>query len=64
METGEHFDPSNVGSAKCDPSIPEKCQEGDLSGMIEELWSGVLLNLAFYFACLFVLIPFLLLYPP
>ncbi|KAF9109729.1 hypothetical protein BGX27_007263 [Mortierella sp. AM989] len=32
MATGGHFDPTNVGMAECDPALPEKCQEGDLSG--------------------------------
>ncbi|KAG0017917.1 hypothetical protein BGZ80_007781 [Entomortierella chlamydospora] len=32
METGGHLDPANIGMAKCDPTAPEKCQEGDLSG--------------------------------
>ncbi|KAF8983137.1 hypothetical protein BGZ46_010802 [Entomortierella lignicola] len=32
MATGGHLDPTNVGMAKCNPAIPEKCQEGDLSG--------------------------------
>ncbi|KAG0359102.1 hypothetical protein BGZ54_010138 [Gamsiella multidivaricata] len=27
-----HLDPANVGEGKCDPAVPEKCQEGDLSG--------------------------------
>lgn len=30
--TGGHLDPLNVGAAKCIPTKPEKCQEGDLSG--------------------------------
>ncbi|KAF9428538.1 hypothetical protein BGZ94_002023 [Podila epigama] len=30
--TGGHLDPTQVGPDKCDPSKPEKCQEGDLSG--------------------------------
>ncbi|KAG0348182.1 hypothetical protein BG004_005838, partial [Podila humilis] len=37
MATGGHLDPTNVGAAKCNPSIPEKCQEGDLSGKHGEL---------------------------
>ncbi|KAF9986379.1 hypothetical protein BGZ75_001877 [Mortierella antarctica] len=32
MTTGGHLDPTNVGAAKCNPTAPEKCQEGDLSG--------------------------------
>ncbi|KAG0213488.1 hypothetical protein BGX28_004343 [Mortierella sp. GBA30] len=33
MATGGHLDPDNIGTAvKCNPSTPEKCQEGDLSG--------------------------------
>ncbi|KAG0338921.1 hypothetical protein BG000_003143 [Podila horticola] len=35
--TGGHLDPSNVGAAKCIPTKPEKCQEGDLSGKHGEL---------------------------
>ncbi|KAG0263170.1 hypothetical protein BG011_009173 [Mortierella polycephala] len=32
MATGGHLDPANVGSAKCNSTKPELCQEGDLSG--------------------------------
>ncbi|KAF9428534.1 hypothetical protein BGZ94_002019 [Podila epigama] len=37
MATGGHLDPTNVGAAKCNPTTPEKCQEGDLSGKHGEL---------------------------
>ncbi|KAG0357745.1 hypothetical protein BG005_003146 [Podila minutissima] len=37
MATGGHLDPMNVGATKCDPTKPESCQEGDLSGKHGEL---------------------------
>ncbi|KAJ8608600.1 hypothetical protein MRB53_039567 [Persea americana] len=31
-QTGDQLDPYNAGNAVCDPSQPDKCQVGDLSG--------------------------------
>ncbi|KAG0355768.1 hypothetical protein BGZ54_001021 [Gamsiella multidivaricata] len=35
--TGGHLDPTDVGTAKCNPAKADKCQEGDLSGKHGEL---------------------------